>query len=70
MTLSGRGGKREGAGRRPVSGDAPGVKVSYRIPPAIDAAIRALAEQRQVSQGIVVTEALAEYLSKQGSRES
>lgn len=52
------GGKRKGAGRKPADDAGPGVRVTYRVPPDVDARIRHLAAERKCSQGAVVSAAV------------
>jgi hypothetical protein len=58
---SGRGGAREGAGRKP-KGKVPTVKASYRLAAEVDAAVRARAEATGESQSQVVEDALRAQL--------
>lgn len=52
------GGKRKGAGRKPADDAGPGVRVTYRVPPDVDARIRQLAAERKCSQGAIVSAAV------------
>lgn len=57
-----KGGKREGAGRKPKSPAGPAVTIGFRLAPDVVDAIRRTAEQREITNSALVEEGMRAHL--------